>query len=46
VDSWPEDVDDSLACKDWSWKPEYNVDQFFDDYFLPQIQQRYGKQDV
>ena len=46
VDSWPEDVDDSLARRDWNWKPEYNVDQFFDDYFLPQIQQRYGKQDV
>jgi len=46
VDSWPEDVDDSLARKDWNWKPEYNVNQFFDDYFLPQIRQRYGKQDV
>ena len=46
VDSWPEDVDDSLARNDWNWKPEYNVNQFFDDYFLPQIRQRYGKQDV
>ena len=46
VDSWPEDVDDSLARSDWNWQPEYNADQFFDDYFLPQIQQRYGKQDV
>jgi len=43
VDSWPEDVDDSRARKDWGWKPEYGVDRFFDDYFLPEIRKRYGK---
>ncbi len=43
VDSWPEDVDDSLARKDWGWKPDYDVDRFFDDYFLPEIRKRYGK---
>lgn len=43
VDSWPEDVDDSRARKDWSWKPDYDVDRFFDDYFLPEIRKRYGK---
>lgn len=43
VDSWPEDVDDSLARADWNWKPDYDVDAFFDDYFLPQIRKRYGK---
>ena len=43
VDSWPEDVDDSLARKDWNWKPDYDVDRFFDDYFLPEIRKRYGK---
>jgi threonine 3-dehydrogenase len=43
VDSWPEDVDDSLARADWNWKPDYNVDAFFDDYFLPEIRKRYGK---
>lgn len=42
VDSWPEDVDDSLARKDWGWKPEYDVDKFFDDYFLPEIRKRYN----
>lgn len=41
VDSWPEDVDDSLAQKDWGWKPEYNADAFFDQYFLPEIRKRY-----
>jgi threonine 3-dehydrogenase len=43
VDSWPEDVDDSRARKDWDWKPDYDVDRFFDDYFLPEIRKRYGK---
>jgi nucleoside-diphosphate-sugar epimerase len=43
VDSWPEDVDDSLARKDWGWKPDLDVDAFFNDYFLPQIHKRYAK---
>jgi len=43
VDSWPEDVDDSLARADWGWKPDYDVDTFFDQYFLPAIRKRYGK---
>lgn len=42
VDSWPEDVDDSLARKDWGWDPDYDTDAFFDDYFLPEIRKRYG----
>jgi threonine 3-dehydrogenase len=43
VDSWPEDVDDSLARSEWSWRPDYDADAFFDDYFLPEIRKRYGK---
>ncbi len=43
VDSWPEDVDDSLARSDWGWKPDYDVDAFFESYFLPEIRKRYGK---
>ena len=43
VDSWPEDVDDTLARNDWKWKPEYDADRFFDEYFLPEIRKRYGK---
>jgi threonine 3-dehydrogenase len=42
VDSWPEDVDDSLARKEWGWKPDYDIDRFFDRYLLPNIRQRYG----
>jgi nucleoside-diphosphate-sugar epimerase len=41
VDSWPEDVDDALARLDWGWQPDYDVDKFFDDYFVPAIRKRY-----
>ena len=37
VDSWPEDVDDSLAGSDWGWMPDYDAVAFFDKYFLPAI---------
>ena len=42
VDSWPEDVDDSLARRDWNWHPEFDVETFFEQYFLPNIRTRYG----
>ena len=41
VDSWPDDVDDSLARKEWGWRPDYDADKFFDDYFIPEIKKRY-----
>jgi len=43
VDSWPEDVNDSLAREDWNWSHDYNADAFFDDYFLPEIRKRYNR---
>ena len=43
VDSWPEDVDDTLARAEWGWEPEYDEGRFFDEYFLPEIKKRYGK---
>ena len=42
VDSWPEDLDDSLARAEWGWKPDYDADRFFDEYFLPEIRKRYS----
>jgi nucleoside-diphosphate-sugar epimerase len=42
VDSWPEDVDDARARRDWSWAPDFDVEAFFDDYFLSKIRARYG----
>lgn len=42
VDSWPADVDDSAARKDWGWQPDYDLERFFNDYFLPEIRKRYA----
>ncbi len=43
VDSWPEDVDDSPARRDWNWKPDYEVNRAFDEYLIPEITRHYGK---
>ena len=26
AESWPQSIDDSVANKDWNWKPEYNLE--------------------
>ncbi len=42
VDSWPADLDDSAACLDWDWKPDYNAKQTCEEYLLPNIRKRYA----
>jgi threonine 3-dehydrogenase len=41
VDSWPEDVDDSTARRDWGFSPTYDFRRAFDEYLIPTIRQRY-----
>lgn len=41
VDSWPTDVDDSAARKDWNWHPDYDLEKAFFEYLIPNIQKRY-----
>jgi nucleoside-diphosphate-sugar epimerase len=41
VDSWPADLNDNDALRDWGWKPEYNVERSFDEYLIPNILKRY-----
>ncbi|GAB4470239.1 MAG: NAD-dependent epimerase/dehydratase family protein [Anaerolineales bacterium] len=41
VDSWPEDMNDNDARRDWGWKPEYNLERSFMEYLIPNITQRY-----
>lgn len=43
VDSWPEDVDDSAARRDWGFAPAYDFNRAFRDYLIPTIGSRYGK---
>jgi threonine 3-dehydrogenase len=41
VDSWPADLDDSAARREWSWQPEYDVERSFTEYLVPNIRKRY-----
>jgi threonine 3-dehydrogenase len=41
VDSWPADVDDSAARRDWGFAPQYDFEKAFRDYLIPTITQRY-----
>lgn len=43
VDSWPGAVDDSLARRDWAWKPDYDIKKAFEEYLIPEIQNKYSK---
>ncbi|HUI11079.1 MAG TPA: NAD-dependent epimerase/dehydratase family protein [Bacteroidota bacterium] len=42
VDSWPEDVDDSAARRDWGFSPSFDEQRAFDSYLIPGIRKRYG----
>jgi threonine 3-dehydrogenase len=42
VDSWPEDVDDSAARRDWGFAPRYDFTGAFREYLIPAIRQRYS----
>jgi len=41
VDSWPAEVDDTAARRDWGWTPEYNQTRAFETYLIPGIRERY-----
>ncbi|MSO57152.1 MAG: NAD-dependent epimerase/dehydratase family protein [Acidobacteria bacterium] len=41
VDSWPEDVDDMAARKDWDFAPSYDFNRAFHEYLIPTIHDRY-----
>jgi threonine 3-dehydrogenase len=42
VDSWPADVDDSLARADWGWAPAYDLKRAFREYLIPAVARRYN----
>jgi threonine 3-dehydrogenase len=41
VDSWPADMNDNDARRDWGWNPEYDLERTFHDYLIPNIVKRY-----
>jgi nucleoside-diphosphate-sugar epimerase len=44
VDSWPADLNDSDARRDWGWQPDYDADRSFHEYLVPNIVKRYQTQ--
>ncbi len=43
VDSWPADVDDSAARRDWGFAPRFDEERAFSDYLVPTIRRQYGR---
>src|SRR3954469_10387088 len=41
VDSWPADVDDSAARRDWGFNPQLDFERAFSEYLIPRIRERY-----
>jgi len=44
IDSWPEDIDDSAARRDWGFAPTLNFEHAFRDYLIPTIRARYSRE--
>ncbi|HEY8231579.1 MAG TPA: NAD-dependent epimerase/dehydratase family protein [Vicinamibacteria bacterium] len=43
VDSWPADVDDTAARRDWGFAPRYDEATAFSDYLVPTFRERYAR---
>ena len=43
VDSWPADVDDSSARRDWGFAPRFDFERAFHEYLVPTIRERYAR---
>jgi nucleoside-diphosphate-sugar epimerase len=41
VDSWPSDLDDSAARRDWGWQPAFDQERSFSEYLVPNITKMY-----
>ena len=42
VDSWPADVDDGPARRDWGFAPAHDLERGFHEYLVPGIARRYA----
>jgi nucleoside-diphosphate-sugar epimerase len=43
LDSWPADVDDSAARRDWGFAPRYDFQRALNEYLVPTIRKRYAR---
>jgi nucleoside-diphosphate-sugar epimerase len=42
ADSWPEDIDDAPARREWGFRPAYDLTRTFEEYLVPNITRRYA----
>jgi nucleoside-diphosphate-sugar epimerase len=42
ADSWPKSIDDSVARKEWGWKPTYDLEAMTKDMLL-NLRKKFGK---
>jgi nucleoside-diphosphate-sugar epimerase len=42
VDSWPGEVDDTAARRDWGFAPRFDFEKAFAEYLIPTIQRQYA----
>ena len=43
IDSWPIDMNDDAARRDWGWNPKFDAERAFAEYLVPNIRKRYEK---
>lgn len=43
VDSWPAELNDEAARRDWGWAPAYDLQRAFEEYLVPNIHRRYNR---
>ena len=44
ADTWPGQIDEGAAKRDWGWSPEYDLHRAFADYLVPAVTDRYLKE--
>lgn len=37
VDSWPDNINDNNAKKDWNWEPKHSLKKAFNNYIIPHL---------
>jgi len=43
IDTWPADVDDSAARRDWGFSPRFDFEKAFEEYLIPTIRRQYSR---
>ena len=43
IDSWPAELDDSAARRDWGFRPSFDFERAFRDYLIPTVKGRYSR---